>query len=121
MILARVTQRSIERTLCGIYKWACCTLHDVSFFRKNLIKNMRAATFLVLLLSLEMKNVLTLEAISSTSFPVCYYIIFVTSIMSILPDIGTTDMSDEIILAESLSIIISLTVPFGFDDKIHCS
>jgi hypothetical protein len=31
--------------------------------------------------------------------------------MSILPDIGPTDMSDEIIFATSLSITVSLAVP----------
>jgi len=72
---------------------------------------MTTTSFLVLLLTLKIKKVLTIKAISSTLFPVCRYRFFVPFIMSILLDIGPTDMSDGIIFATSLSITVSLAVP----------
>jgi hypothetical protein len=71
---------------------------------------MTTAAFLVLLLSLEIKKVLTIEAISRTLFLVCCYKIFVPSIMSILPYIDPTYMSDEIIFATSLFVTISFAL-----------
>lgn len=70
---------------------------------------MTTAAFLVLLLSLEIKKVLTIEAISRTLFLVCYKI-YVPSVMIILPYIDPTYMSDEIIFATSLSVTISLAL-----------
>jgi len=71
---------------------------------------MTTAAFLVLLLSLEIKKVLIIEAISRTLFLVCCYKISVPSIMIILPCIDPTYMSDEIIFATSLFVTISLAL-----------